>query len=262
MKVSLRPLFALPLAAAALAAPLAAHAQSIGASFGDGSALTNVAATDVVGAPGFAQANFTNLTTATGTALRDSSGTATTVAATVTRAIAGDNLTFSPIRTAAADASERFNNGIVYTDLGGLNLSLTNIPYASYSIVLYSLNAVTSAPERFTIGSTTLFVRPPANPIGAGYLDNNAATPFTYIRSTGATAATAAAGSDYVVFTGLSGSSQTVSILGNSSDGGSTFPTDIGGFQIVATAAPVPEPATLAALGLGAAALLRRRRSA
>ena len=246
------------LAAVLVGTLTAARAQSIGARYYDGSAVNTLATTDTAGAPGFTQANFTNLTTAAATALRNSLGVPTTAAATLSATAQGDRLNFSPIRSGTpAGADERLNNGFVYTEIGGITLSLTNIPYGSYSLVVYSFNVQTSLPIRLTLSGTTptvLWLRPPPNPIAAGYLDNNAATPFTYTQSTSATQAGAPANSDYVVFTGLSGSSQTLTLAGNSVDGGSTFPAGFQGFQIVNTSV-VPEPSCWALLTAGAGLL-------
>ena len=251
-----------------LAAPAVLRAQSIGARYYDGSAVNTLAATDVAGAPNFTQANWNNLTTASNTALRNNLGTATTLTATLaaTAATQGDTLTFSPVRSGSvAGADERLNNGVVYTQISSLTLTLANIPYSSYSLVVYSLNAVTSAPVRLTLGTgTVLWLRPPPNPIAAGYLDNNAATPFTYTQSTGATQAAAPANSDFVVFTGLTGLTQTLTLLGND-PGDGLRSSSFQAFQIINTSA-VPEPGTWALLGLGTLGLgvaaLRRRRAA
>ena len=70
---------ALPLTLTLLAAaPAALRAQSIGVDFGNGTALTNLAATDSAGVSPYAQTNFNSLFVPGNTVLKNNAGVATT----------------------------------------------------------------------------------------------------------------------------------------------------------------------------------------
>ncbi len=247
------------LTAALCAAAPCLHAQMIGVSYGNGATGTNVVAFASPGAPGYTQPNFNNVTTATATALKNNSGTATTAAATVS----GTNLEFSYATSTPSGADETLNNGLVFAFANPLTLSLSGIPYASYSLVVYSLDSFGNTPSFFTLGTTTLYANGPSGPTASGYVDGSAATAYTYIRATATTAATATAGADYVVFTGLSGATQTLTVQDTNSSGIANGPS-LEAFQIINTTAAAPEPGTWAVVLCGAGVLvltnLRRQR--
>jgi hypothetical protein len=140
---------------------------------------------------------------------------------------------------------------VLFTNTVDLTFTLANIPYASYSLLIYDLNSTTGRVQGITLGGTTYYSSSPVFN-GAGYLDNNAGTPFTYTQATSTNIGTPTPVSDYVLFTNLTGGTQTVTI--STTTGNRT----VSGFQIVAT----PEPGSALLLGTGALALLgfRRRR--
>jgi hypothetical protein len=119
--------------------------------------------------------------------------------------------------------------------------------------VVYDLAAFQQA-QAITVGGTTFYSLSP-NPIAAGYLDSNPATPFTYTQATSNNVEAPTPLSNYVLFTGLTGGSQTVSVQS---------PTGLGfrsvrGFQIVETV-PEPSAALLLLGGCGWFGCCRRRR--
>jgi hypothetical protein len=83
--------------------------------------------------------------------------------------------------------------------------------------------------EGIRVGGVTYYTSSPAFN-AAGYIDNNASTPFTYTISTSQDISSPIANSDYVMFSGLTASSQTVDLL--ISTGTSSFRT-VEGFQII-----------------------------
>ena len=225
-------------------------ATSIGVSFGFGSTSDSLSPTASAGVAPYAQTHYNNVTSnSTNLVLNDNTGTATTGMLTIA------NARFGVITNLSAGADEMFNDGEAYQK-GSVSFSLTNIPYASYSLVVYDLFDLSGGVQGITLGSTTYYTLSP-DPSSAGYIDNNANTAFTYTPGTGTSQATATVGADYVVFTGLSGSSLSVT-LSNPSDIG-----EVGGFQIIQN---VPEPSTRALLCLSVMGLLglslRQRRRA
>lgn len=231
--------------AVVLAMPLAARAGSIGVNFGSTSMA--LAATDLAGVPGFAQVNWNNVSAAaTGLVLNDSTGVATTAALTTT------NTSISLITSAVADPDEKLNSGrATCITTPSFSFAIASIPYASYSILVYDHQFASGSTVGITIGATSYYTQAPVYN-AAGYLDNNASTPFIYTQGTSTSSSAPTPVSNYVLFTGLSGSSQTVVV-----NGLTTTTPRVGGFQIIET---VPEPATIAGIGIGIAALARRRR--
>ena len=238
-----------PLAALCLSAGLstAAAQSSIGVNYGT-IGFNTLAPTDSAGAAPFAQTHYNNVSVApTSLVLNDNTGAASTVALTTTGADS-----FSVITTPVAGPDETLNNTRANSSATSWSFSLTGITYASYSIVVYDLQFGAGAELGIDVGGLNYYTSSP-DYTAAGYLDDNAATPYTYTQGTSTNSAAPTALGDYVVFTNLSGSSQTVTLTGFG--GGER----IGGFQIVQT---VPEPSTWAMLGLGVAGLgftLRRR---
>lgn len=244
------------------AAPAALHAQSLGVTFGNGSSYTTLDATDPAGVPAYAQTNWQNVnSTPTDLSLSDSTGAATTALLSATTT--GGNPFFgAPLNgpNPVAGADERLNNGVFAANGGNstVTLSLTNIPYSAYSLLVYDLFINPGFVQSVSAGALTFYTSSP-NPFSTGYLDNNAATPFTYTQGTGLTEATATANADYVLFPALTGSSLTFSVTSIGSA------ARVSGFQIVNTGAAAPEPSTCALALVGGAGLLgavrsRRRR--
>lgn len=226
----------------------------IGVNFTNAAVLPVLAPGDSAGVAPFAQTNWNNVSApAISLALNDNSGGATTALLTTTGA------SFSGITSAVAGADELLNSGRAVGG-GGWSFTLANIPYASYSLIVYDQEFNTGAVIGITAAGTTYYTSSPQFD-AAGYLDNNLATPYTYTQGTSTDAMNPTPVSNYVLFSGLSGASQTVQIAGASG-------TRVGGFQIVETSAvvggpAVPEPTTaLFGLALVGAVGLSRRRAA
>lgn len=135
-----------------------------------------------------------------------------------------------------------------------LTLSISNIPYAEYDLVVYELPG-NSAMLSTTVGTTTYYEAPPDD-ISSGYVDGNSATPFTYNLATSTDAAAPTADGDYVVFPGLTGSSQSVTIQSLTNQDAE----EVNGFQVVED---VPEPPAwsmiVAGIGVGGGIQYMRR---
>ncbi|MES2997423.1 MAG: PEP-CTERM sorting domain-containing protein [Verrucomicrobiota bacterium] len=186
----------------------------------------NQSLTDSTGASGAATITGNNLPAGDG--FVENSGAAN--ATTGTQGLMGAYLAFGG--TTAGNSNET----ITISGLGGDFA-------AGYDVYLY-FDILTARTYGFTIGSQTFFTND-----GSGTGNYALASP-TWTRATGTTSGTATANANYALFTGLSGSSFTIS-------GAATPRSVLSGIQIVA----VPEPSAAALLGgLGMLALLRRRR--
>jgi hypothetical protein len=219
-------------------------AQSIGVNFlGDRPAEGTLAASDVAGL--VPQSNYNNLGLSFGTniALFDNLGAATLT--TLTYSSGGNYATIRNGTPLGGD--EILNTGYVF---GNSSFTLSNIPYAEYSLIIYTLNDG-QRNQVTTVEGVQYFGRSPS-PGDTGFVDRNAETAYNYINSTttAPAAGTDPAFANYVRVDGLTSSTVTFS---------ATAPGNgyVNGFQVVA----VPEPSTAALLGLaGAAVALRRRR--
>ena len=230
----------------ALPAP-SARAASIGVNFvGSSSALDPTAS---AGATPYAQTHYNNVNLpSSGLVLDDNTGTPTTALLTAISSGSGG------FTTPVAGADEMLNVGAAATSNVSQSFTLANIPYSNYSLSVYDLGLGAGFVQGISLGNTTYYTSSP-NPTGAGYLDDNNATPFTYTLGTSTSAAAPTANADYVLFTGLSGS--TLTITETKTSGNLAL---LPGFQII----QVPEPSTWALLGVGAVgagvATMRRRR--
>jgi hypothetical protein len=236
----------------ALSSARASRADSIGINFTGNYAANVIDATTSAGV--VVQTNWNNLGGSSGTsgALNNNLGAATTT----TLSYSASNVNQFQPNTAAGD--EQLNNG--YIKLDGTNpitLNLNNISYNTYDIYVYNLAgtnlAGTGTQLKTTLGSISYYSTSP-NARSAGYIDENAATPYTYTQATSTSQASSTAGANYVRFTGLSGTSQSINV---SSLNYSNFSLSsaVGGIQVVNTTIATPEPSTYAMMALGLVAL-------
>lgn len=123
-------------------------------------------------------------------------------------------------------------------------LSLANIPYASYDLIVYLQDNNDSRNDGHI--SISLAGGPTYTGLTFNSLDSSA-SPVVFTQITGSNGS-----GNYVKFADLTGSTQDFTF----NNSAFTYGAGVSGFQIV----EVPEPASLALLGLGGALLLRRRR--
>jgi hypothetical protein len=227
------------------------HADSIGVNFGTNNGTLGSAA--IAGAAPFAQANFNNIQqsfNATALNLRDNNGIATTAN------LFCQNFGYANFLITPAGADELLNSQcFLGNGTNNWSFTISGIPYATYNLIVYDL-ADSGQKQGVNVGGTTFYSSSPV-PVAAGYLDQNAATPFTYRQATSTVSTAPTLNSDYVVFDGLTGDSQMVNLIGFSASPTSFVRAT--GFQIVA----VPEPATaaIAMVGIFSLGLIRYRRS-
>ncbi|HEX4000004.1 MAG TPA: autotransporter-associated beta strand repeat-containing protein [Pirellulales bacterium] len=162
------------------------------------------------GAPGATMNNWMNLagsSFSSATSLTDASVNPTGASFTLT----GVGSTYN------SGSSIPLLNGYLYWAAGStLSLNLSNIPYSSYSLYVYTGAAESTAGGRdnnITLGGTTYYLA-------------SDTVPTTYTQATSTTPGTYTVG-DYVVFSGLSGTSQTVGL--DNINGNGAFE----GFEIV-----------------------------
>ncbi len=144
------------------------------------------------------------------------------------------------------DSDGLYNNALLNGYLnngngGSVSISLSSIPYSSYNVIVYMSSDTAGRAGTVNIGSTSYDF----STMGPAELGANA----TFVQTTDSSGADPSA--DYAIFSGLTGTSQTIT---------TTIPLygGIAGFQIVAT--PEPGSAVLAGMG-GLVFLLMRRRS-
>jgi hypothetical protein len=242
-----------------------------------------VQSTDVVGAPGYAEAGWENspnlgqygfyLTNVPTMALSDSTGAATGATLTLgpsnANALDGtENLAesqtwdISSSPDSALSVSDRMFNSTITAGGGrAAEFALQDIPYSQYTLVVYlTLSQYQSGSLQLFEGGVVGGAQSPLyfnNGLGwvplnqyGGYPDSG----YTQITSTDINNPTAT-GSDmaaYALFTGLTGADQTFDLIGN---------PGVAGFQIIDTAATVPEPSTWALFAMGSLGLVAWRRA-
>lgn len=217
-----------------------APAAMVGVNFGSGGGA--LSATDFAGVAPFTQSHWTTLlNTAPFFGLPDDSGIPTTVSIISGAASFGSY--------GSASGPDEILNNHFFNSTANWSFIIGSIPYSSYRLIVYDLDSLALVAKGINVGGTTFYTSSP-DYNAPGYIDNNAATPFTYTRGTSTNPALIPSLSDYVQFDGLIGPSQTVNIS-------NLFGVSrrIGGFQIVKT----PEP-TSCALLIGACGGLGMRR--
>lgn len=221
-------------------------------------------ATDAAGVSGVRVTNWNNVrmtsgsVTALGTNLVYSDGTS--VGGTFSAAFNLRSTSIAPSTTETNDArlfqgfSQLGNFGTDPVTAG--NLTLTGIPFASYAIYVYVTGQQTNRGGSISLGDETFYIRGGTTPSsdGSGYL---LATSTTY----DAAALASVSGGNYVLFDGLSGASQTISLEALFMGDSTNLRFNIAGIQIVDTSIPEPSQAGLF-FGLLMLAVfgLRRRR--
>ena len=182
--------------------------------------------------------------------LLDSSGLATTtsVGNFIDNSQYGWAIQFSsPGVDANGDYNRNLLNGYLNNGGGGsVSMTLNSIPYPIYRIIVYLSSDTAGRPGTVNVGSTTYdFTSMGPTEIG-GLPATTGSGNASFIQTTDTSGANPSA--DYAIFTGLTGSSQTISSTVAAYGG-------IAGFQIVAT----PEPGTQALAGLGGLIILLAR---
>jgi len=128
-------------------------------------------------------------------------------------------------------------------------ISLTSIPYSLYDVYVYVSDDTAGRAALVSNGTLTYDL----STMGSAAISGASAS---FIQSSDTSGANPTA--DYVVFTGLSGSSQTITVSPGDTDPNDAAWVGLAAFQIVA----VPEPGTFALVALGGVGMMiwRRRR--
>ncbi len=235
-----------------------ATAASIGVNFEGGGNNGSPASSVSTGATAgiVPQTNWNNYPGSGGTlsSLVNSAGNTTAASVTVSSASGTYSVSNggSPV---PVGGDQQLNDGFIYTN--GSNpttVAISGIPYANYSVYVYELNDASGRIDVTTLGSTTYYGSAP-DPIDANHVSGSPNT-YLYTQTTSTNSGSPTSGSDYVLFTGLHGSSQSLTVYAPTSNG------YISGIQI---SQYTPEPSSFILCGLGAAGLFlvaRRRRKA
>lgn len=190
------------------------------------------------------QDNWNNIHATSASDLDDHLGNPTTLDVSVTGYIAGWWGFYG-----ASGSDNRMLGAFHETNGTGnsLTLALSEIPFALYDVYVYVgwNDDRPNSDFSVTLGSSTFYGRTQSVPTGGPGL----------VQATSTSSGSPTVGSTYVVFTGLTASSQSITLTVEGGPGTPGF--GLSGFQVV----QVPEPSTYALLLLGAAglALLRRR---
>jgi hypothetical protein len=175
--------------------------------------------------------NWNNLTTATnaaGTNLMDDAG------ATSTMDITFSDWNKDTFNAWGDDRADMYSNFLHHQGdaVGIATVNIAQIPYASYDVYIYYTGFVASQVQAWTDGVTTLYGLRGPSPGGglSGYVQYQTSSEATAL----ADAAGGSAGGNYLKFTGLTGTSLTLTSLGLPDQAG--FEQDgIAGLQVINT---------------------------
>ena len=216
----------------------------VGGSFGG--APTSLDPTDSAGV--VPQTNYNNVTGQTGAALALNNASGVATAVTLTFAGAGTWGTGVGTATPNAKLMNGYVDGSDAVGATSNTYTFNNVPAGKYNVIVYTLpDGLDGRDQSVALNgdvASTVFVSSDA---GAN-LSNG------FVRATGTSKDGAGATGNYVEFDNVSPVAGTFSIVGTSL----AFRNFSNGIQLVT--ADVPEPAAISVLGLGAAALLGRRR--
>ena len=160
--------------------------------------------------------------------LKDSNGTVTTAAFTSESA----NINALNMGNASpAQPDEILHSGAQFRTWGDWTFNITGIPYARYSLVFYQTAAAAHGAQATSLtGGPTFYHSQTHSGSAVGYVDNNSTTPYTYTQVTSTNSASPTVDGNYIVFSGLTGPSKTVTI-----PGGFNIINAFSAFQIVDT---------------------------
>ncbi len=211
------------------------------------------------------QTNWNNLTgsntnsTADGVTVVDSTGAATGVTALWTNGAGNyDNSSTSGTAPLSTNGDQILLNGGIWGATprgGGPSVTVSNVPYSSYEVIVTSLlDHGGTIISTTLVGGSTVYANQTQNPADAGYIDGTSSS-FTYTQATDTTG-TGTGLADYALFSGLSGTSFTVS---EDIVSGAATAANLSSIEIVNLT--IPEPASLFLLGVAVLGFSSRRRA-
>lgn len=225
----------------AVTLPAAAHAASIGIDFGGNvsgvGAQTQMAPSEVAGVlPQSHWNSYTALSQTTPQPLVDDAGTAT--GATLTWS-GSPNLYIQPGTPDTAGNLRMMRGYLDTTASSTTTITVTDVPYAIYDVIVYSDNQAPSHVGKYTIGTTSQYVTQQGSAFNGTFVED--------------TDGLGSGQGNYTVFHNITGN--TFSLLAHAQ----AYRAPVNGIQIVAVPSPAALPGGLALLGLAAAGRRRRR---
>jgi len=263
------------------AALSSAQAQTNTISFhfsGNSNTPQNLKTTDVAGVPSVAASNYNEVPGSSGTVnnLGYSDGSNSGASLTFVSYDAQNNGLDDPNANPnyASQPNSKLMNGFIESGPANTPPSSSRTPNASvtvsnlsfatpYSVYVYFYNADGNTGGNMNSQNGTFTITTSTNPNGVSM---NAMTLSSFDVNNPFTQATATTPGDYLVFSGITGSSFTLTADRQTGDNSTTTFIPIDGFQIVGTPAAAPEPAGFVPFVLGAVLLgglvAARRRTA